>query len=155
MSRPQGAPRLPPLALAALLFAAMWLQARLVPALPFEFPGRQFIALALVLVAGAVGLAGMGAFRRAGTTVDPLDPRRASALVTGGIFHYTRNPMYVGVVLALAGWGLRLGDVAALLGVPAFVAWMDRLQIPAEERALRELFGAEYERYCRTVRRWL
>jgi len=155
MSRPRGAPRLPPLAVAALLLAAMWLQARFGPALPFEFPGRQFMALALVLVAGAVGLAGTGAFRRAGTTVDPLDPRRASALVTDGIFRYTRNPMYVAVALALAGWGLHLGDVPALLGVPAFVAWMDRLQIPAEERALRELFGVEFERYCRAVRRWL
>jgi protein-S-isoprenylcysteine O-methyltransferase Ste14 len=154
MSHPSGAPRLPPLALAVLVFAAMWLQARLGPALPFDFPGRHVVALALVLVAGAIGLAGTGAFRRAGTTVDPLDPRRASALVTGGMFRHTRNPMYLAVALALAGWGLHLGDVPALLGVPAFVAWMDRLQIPAEERALRERFGAEFERYCRAVRRW-
>lgn len=155
MSRARGAPRLPPLALAALVFAAMWLQARFWPALPFEFPGRRVVALVLVLVAGAIGLAGTGAFRRAGTTVDPLDPRRASALVTSGIYRHTRNPMYVAVALALAGWGLRLGDALALLGVAAFAAWMDRLQIPAEERALRELFGVEFERYCRAVRRWL
>lgn len=155
MTHTGGAPRLPPLAVAAIVFAVMWLQARHGRALPFDFPGRQLAALALVLAGAAIGLAGTGAFRRAGTTVDPLDPRRASALVTGGIYRHTRNPMYLAVTLALLGWGTFLGDGPALLGVPAFVAWIDRLQIPAEERALRELFGTEFERYCRAVRRWL
>jgi protein-S-isoprenylcysteine O-methyltransferase Ste14 len=133
----------------------MWASARVAPSLPFDFVGRRLAAPALVLLGGAIGLAGTRSFRMARTTVNPLQPDRASALVTTGIYRYTRNPMYVAVALALLGWSVYLGHALAPLGAVAFVAWMDRRQIPAEERALRGLFGAGFERYCSEVRRWL
>lgn len=133
----------------------MWAITRLAPSLAFDFGGRRLAALELLLLAAAIGLAGAGSFRRARTTVNPLQPDRASALVTTGIYRYTRNPMYVAVALALLGWSLFLGHLLALSGAVVFVAWMDRRQIPAEEHALRGLFGASFERYCGEVRRWL
>lgn len=148
-------PRVPPLAVAGIVFVAMWAITRLAPSLAFDFGGRRLAALELLLLAAAIGLAGAGSFRRARTTVNPLQPDRASALVTTGIYRYTRNPMYVAVALALLGWSLFLGHLLALSGAVVFVAWMDRRQIPAEEHALRGLFGASFERYCGEVRRWL
>ena len=148
-------PRVPPLAVAGIVFVAMWASARVAPSLSFDFGGRRLAALALVLLASVIGLAGARSFRQARTTVNPLQPDRASALVTTGIYRYTRNPMYVAVALALLGWSLYLGHALAPLGAVAFVAWMDRRQIPAEEHALRGLFGAGFERYCSEVRRWL
>ena len=148
-------PRVPPLAVAGILCVAMWASARVAPSLSFDFGDRRLAALALVLLGGAIGLAGTRSFRMARTTVNPLQPDRASALVTTGIYRYTRNPMYVAVALALLGWSVYLGHALAPLGAVAFVAWMDRRQIPAEERALRGLFGAGFERYCSEVRRWL
>lgn len=148
-------PRVPPLAVAGIVFVAMWAITRAVPSFAFDFGGRRLAALEVLLLAAAIGLAGAGSFRRARTTVNPLQPDRASALVTTGIYRYTRNPMYVAVALALLGWSLFLGHLLALLGAVAFVAWMDRRQIPAEEHALRGLFGADFERYCAEVRRWL
>jgi protein-S-isoprenylcysteine O-methyltransferase Ste14 len=100
-------------------------------------------------------LAGLAAFRRARTTVNPLQPDRASALVSAGIYRYTRNPMYLALAMALLAWGLWLGHAVAPCGVAIFVAWMNRYQIAPEERALAGLFGAEFERYRREVRRWL
>jgi protein-S-isoprenylcysteine O-methyltransferase Ste14 len=67
----------------------------------------------------------------------------------------SRNPMYVGLLLLLAGWALHLSHPLALLGLPAFVAYMNRFQIAPEERALRAKFGPAYEDYARAVRRWL
>ena len=148
-------PRVPPLAVAGLVFAAMWATTRVAPSLAFDFAGRRLAALGLLLGAVAIGLAGIGSFRAARTTVNPLEPDRASALVTTGIYRHTRNPMYVAVALALLGWSLLLGHALAPLGAVAFVAWMDHRQIPAEEQALRGLFGAAFERYCGEVRRWL
>jgi len=140
---------------APLAAAMSWLAAWAAPSLAFDFPGRAVLALLLVAAAVSVGLAGVVAFRRARTTVNPLQPERASALVTGGIYRHTRNPMYLAVATMLLAWGLWLGNALGPLGAVLFIAWMDRLQIPPEERALAALFGEEFERYRRTVRRWL
>ena len=100
-------------------------------------------------------LAGGISFRRARTTVNPLKPEAASALVTSGIYRYTRNPMYVGFALWLLAWGLYLASPLVLLGVLGFVLYMNRLQIAPEERALGRLFGADFAAYRQRVRRWL
>ena len=149
------APRFPPLALAISFGIAMWIVARALPSLRWEFPGRRPVALALFALGAAVSLAGVIAFRRARTTTNPLRPHAASALVVTGIYSRTRNPMYLGFVVMLLAWCAWLAHPVALLGIPGFVAWMNRLQIPAEERAIGALFGEEFERYRGRVRRWI
>lgn len=147
--------RLPPVALFVVIALLMWAVASWLPSWRIALPGRTLATVLLLLVAGAIGIAGIRAFDRARTTVDPLRPERASALVTSGIYRRTRNPMYVALAIALLAWGLWLAHPLALPGVIAFVAWMSRHQIAPEERALQALFGAEFERYCSEVRRWL
>ncbi len=145
----------PPVAALLCVAAPMWLVTRLSPALAVDLPARRVAALVLALTGAAVALAGVAGFRRARTTVNPLRPEKASALVTSGIFRWTRNPMYLGLAIVLLGWAAWLAHPLAVLGVPAFVAWMNQSQIPREERALEQLFGAEFALYCRKVRRWL
>ena len=147
--------RLPPLVVAPLVALLMWLVARGTPAWSIALPGMKLVAWALLASATAVGMAGVAAFRNARTTVNPLQPEKASTLVTHGIYRHTRNPMYLAVAMALLAWGLLLGHAVAPCGVAVFVAWMNRCQIAAEERALAGLFGAEFDRYRREVRRWL
>lgn len=149
------AQRIPPVAVTLLVASLMWVASAAVPAWRLDVPGREFATLALAGLAGSVGLAGLRAFRLARTTSNPLRPDRASALVTAGIYRRTRNPMYVALAIALLAWVVWLGHALALPGVAAFVAWMNRFQIAAEERALRALFGEDFERYCREVPRWL
>ena len=147
--------RIPPVALFVVVALLMWAVASWLPSWRIALPGRTLATVLLLLVAGAIGIAGVRAFGRARTTVDPLRPERASVLVTSGIYRRTRNPMYVALAIALLAWAFWLAHPLALLGVIAFVAWMNRYQIAPEERALQALFGAEFERYRSEVRRWL
>lgn len=113
--------------------------------------------LATATAAASVGLAGAaaGQFRAHRTTVEPFDPSKATALVVTGPNAVTRNPMYVGMAGLLVANAIRLRDWRALLPLAAFVGYIDRFQVAAEERALAEKFGADYAAYRRAVPRWL
>jgi len=146
--------RVPPLAVAAICGGFMWFVAWVWP-MTLALPGRTAIAGAIVFLAAGVALAGVVAFRRAHTTVNPLSPTDASSLVVGGIYEVTRNPMYLGFALALVGWAVYLAHPVALLGVLGFIAYMTRFQIQPEERALHALFGENFAVYRVRVRRWI
>lgn len=109
----------------------------------------------VVGIGTAVALAGVIEFRRARTTVDPMRPERASALVSSGIYRVTRNPMYLGFALILVGWIVALRCLPALPIAAVFVLYLDRVQIPPEEAALQACFGSAFDEYASRVRRWL
>lgn len=147
--------RLPPVALGLICLAAMWGISRSLPSLSVELPFRGAVSVALVALGVTIGLAGVATFRRSRTTVDPTRPDRASTLVASGIYRVTRNPMYVALALGLSAAAIWFSNIPAMLIVPIFIAWITRLQIIPEERALRARFGAGYEDYAARVRRWL
>lgn len=148
-------PRIPPVVVVLVAALLMWLLGRFVPALSFSLSGLHVIA-ALVALAGIVICAsGVMSFQRAGTTTNPLEPEKVSALVVAGIYRISRNPMYLGFALLLLAWGIFLGSVLALLLVPAFILYMNRFQIAPEERALEARFGDAFFAYRRSVRRWI
>ena len=120
-------------------------------------PGAVRKAAAAVTAATSVGLLATASqrFRASGTTVDPLRPERASALVSTGPFALTRNPMYVGMAGLLVAHAVLRGSPKALLPAAGFVAVIDRVQIPPEETAMASLFGAEYDAYRSRVPRWI
>jgi len=94
-------------------------------------------------------------FRKAKTSVNPITPDACSSLVVSGIYKKTRNPMYVGFLFFLIGWGLFLSNLFSLVLPAGFFLYMNRFQIQAEEQALESFFGAEYMAYKNRVRRWL
>jgi protein-S-isoprenylcysteine O-methyltransferase Ste14 len=147
--------RIPPLALVLLAAALMWLAAWWLPAFRLPFYGHQVLALAALLAGILVAAAGLVQFRKAGTTVNPLTPEASSALVVAGVYRWTRNPMYLGFLAALTGWALYLASLATVPVLLLFVLYMNRFQIVPEERALAARFGASFEQYRRSVRRWL
>ncbi len=146
--------KVPPPLVALVTGLLMWWAAKLVP--PLALPGVTRIAAAVALAGCGVGLAisGVLTFRRAKTTVNPTTPAAASALVRTGVFRFTRNPMYLGLLLCLVAWAIFLSSVLALLIAPLFVVYMNRFQIAPEERALAALFGDSFAAYKRDVRRW-
>ena len=146
--------RIPPPIVTVVVGALMWLAAWLAPQLACPLPARYVLAGALLIVGLAVSISGAVAFRRAGTTVNPLQPQKASVLVTSGLYRRTRNPMYLGLLIVLCAWALFLANWAALLGLPLFVLYLTRFQIIPEERALTAVFGDAFARYRSTVRRW-
>jgi protein-S-isoprenylcysteine O-methyltransferase Ste14 len=147
--------RIPPPLVAVVVAAGMYALARWWPLARFELPSPWLTGLAVACVGGAISMAGARAFRQAGTTANPLHPERASSVVTSGIYRYTRNPMYVGVVFVLLGCFLAFGAFSAAIGLPAFVVYINRYQITPEERILEAKFGSEYVSYRERVRRWL
>ncbi len=88
-------------------------------------------------------------------TINPTKPGSTSSIVTGGVYRVTRNPMYVGLALLLAGFALYLGNALGFLTLPAVVLYLGRFQIGPEERVLAAKFGAAYDDYRSRVRRWL
>jgi protein-S-isoprenylcysteine O-methyltransferase Ste14 len=140
---------------AAVAGGSIWLVARTAPAGSVEFGLRREVAFTLLIAGFAVAIAGVVSFRRARTTVNPLNPEKSSALVVSGIFRWTRNPMYLGVLVCLLGVVVWFGSVPALLVPVVFVAYIDRFQIVPEETALRARFGEEFESYRARVRRWI
>ncbi|MEO3865058.1 methyltransferase family protein [Rheinheimera fenheensis] len=147
--------KIPPVVLVVLFSLAMWLLAQWVPPLMQQVMWHIVLAGIFAISGIAVALAGVLAFRRANTTVDPRVPQQTSTLVIRGIYRYSRNPMYVGFLLLLAALACFLMNAAAFALLPLFVWYINRFQIAPEERFLLQKFGADYQAYCENVRRWL
>ncbi len=114
-----------------------------------------YLAASLVIIGCAFCIAGVVSFKLARTTVNPNKPEQASKLVNSGVYKISRNPMYVGFAFILAGWGIWLSSLWALLCVAGFIAYLTFFQIIPEERALGKLFGQEFTEYKNKVKRWL
>lgn len=147
--------RIPPPIVAVCFALLAWLAAPVEARAGLAAGTRIALGVAIALLGGAIAAAGSIVFHRIGTTVNPLHPEKASALVTSGIYRYTRNPMYVGLTLVLLGVAAWLWWWPAILATAGFAAYVTRFQILPEERALAAKFGAQYEQYCRSVRRWM
>jgi protein-S-isoprenylcysteine O-methyltransferase Ste14 len=113
----------------------------------------NYLGLLPLLLGVAMSLTAAGAFRRAGTPVVPFE--RSTQLVTGGWFAVTRNPMYLGLTLILAGVALIDGTLGALLPLPLFIAILHFRFIRGEEIFLEGIFGEQYRSYRGRVRRWI
>ncbi len=147
--------RVPPVVVVLIVGASMWAIAKHVAFAPFDFPGKTVIAAIVGLTGIALGASGVMIFRRIRTTVHPGHPEKASSIVADGIYRVSRNPMYLGLLLLLAGWALLLGDFANIALLAFFVVYMNQFQIKPEEHALETKFGAAYVDYKSGVRRWL
>jgi protein-S-isoprenylcysteine O-methyltransferase Ste14 len=130
------------LAAVAALPVAEW------PAQPWNFLGLLPLGLGL-----ALAMVAERQFVRARTPVRPFN--EPLALVSGGLFRWSRNPMYLGLIVALVGAALLLSSPLALLAAPAYGWWVHRRFIAREERLLEERFGDAYRAYCQRVRRWV
>ena len=118
------------------------------------FSGLGALAGGLVLAIGlAVTIIPDQQFKKARTPVSPLDT--PTALVTDGLYRHSRNPMYLGFALILAGAWLMMGALTPLAGLVVFVVVTDRWYIAYEEERMAETFGPAYQAYRRQVRRWI
>jgi protein-S-isoprenylcysteine O-methyltransferase Ste14 len=149
--------KIPPPIVALVVIVAMKLAATIpgyeqgLIEIPFHRPvGYLFAAVGILMV-----IVSNRQFHRASTTVNPMRPQDASTLVTGGLFRYSRNPIYLGMaVLTLAGVAISQ-NLLNLLFVIAFVVYITLFQIRPEEQALQGRFGAAFDSYCERVRRWI
>jgi protein-S-isoprenylcysteine O-methyltransferase Ste14 len=121
--------------------------ARLVPE-PWNWLG------VIAIIAGvALAFTSAGLFRRHGTGVVPFSP--VTHLVLDGPYRFTRNPMYLGMVITLSGAAIMFGTLSPWLPIPLFAWWINHRFIAQEEVMLEEHFGADYVAFKKRVRRWI
>jgi protein-S-isoprenylcysteine O-methyltransferase Ste14 len=133
----------------------MWHLSAYEPALSLSAEMSEILILFLVIVGVSFDVCGLLAFRQLKTTINPMSPNKTSALVTGGIYRLSRNPMYVGLFLFLMAWAIQLSMLWPFIGPILFVIYITRFQITPEERVMESKFGDEYSIYKNKVRRWL
>lgn len=146
--------KLPPVVVVLVFASLMYVLARFLPFGYFDFFGRRYLIIVLLLLAMCLGVFAMLQFFSSKTTIDPTAPVKATKLVTNGLFRFSRNPMYLALLLLLLAWGIWLGNAFNALLAAGFVAYMNRFQIIPEEEALNTIFGKQYQQYCLKVRRW-
>ena len=147
--------KVPPVALFILVLVASYFSAQQLSAGTIGMPFKFIILGVGIVLSGVIGLAGVWEFRKQKTTVNPIKVETASTVVDSGVFGYTRNPMYLGLFILLFCFGYFFQNIFSVLLSFAFVIYMNQFQIKPEERALEQLFGAEYVDYKQKVRRWI
>ena len=146
--------RVPPVLVFLFFASAMYVLAYLLPVGAFEFFGRKWLMWALAGLGLLTGMLAILRFLREGASMNPHYPERGKILVEGGVYNFSRNPMYLALLLVLLSLGLYLGNAFNTLTAALFVAYMNRFQIKPEEGVLESKFGGTYRQYCTVVRRW-
>lgn len=147
--------KIPPIIVVGLVALGMWIVTLYFPPLMFPFHTAAKVGIGIFSVGAVTAVLGMWEFIKVKTTMDPRYPDKASQLVVAGIYQLSRNPMYLGFLLMLAGWVFYLNNIIALLWLPIFVLFMNRFQIQPEERYMAQKFGQQFVNYAAKVRRWI
>ena len=121
----------------------------------YNYISIDIIAASFLLLGIIILITAVLSFKRQSTTVSPLQPEKASYLVVSGIFKYSRNPMYLGMLLILISMTIKFNFVGGILIIFAFITFITKFQIIPEETALERLFGKEFTRYKKKTKRWI
>ena len=113
------------------------------------------ISLFLLICGLIVFISAVRSFREQKTTVNPLKPKQASSLVTSGIFRFSRNPMYLGMLIILLSISFKFNLLGGIIISLLFFIFITKFQIYSEEEAMNELFGDKFTQYSNTTRRWI
>ena len=112
--------------------------------------GSFMIIIGLIIILSSIIL-----FKKYQTTITPLNPSNATKLITDGIYKFSRNPMYLGLLLVLFGFSIILNPTGGFLLIPLFILYINLFQIIPEENAMVDLFKDEFLEYKENVRRWI
>ena len=144
-----------PLLQVVIIITLMLLTDALVPFFGFNNPFFLMTGMVLWIVAFTVAIVALWQFKRHQTTVHPQKLADAQTVVSSGLYAYSRNPMYLAMLIAVLGFAIWLENIVNIVWVLCFFAYITRFQIVPEERILAEKFGTPYQEYKANVRRWL
>ena len=150
--------KIPPAILLIFAMIGVYYSPVLFPFIPnyLLYPEVRSIASGVLLALGAAtAILGVVTFKMARTTTNPVSIGNVSSLVTHGIYRFTRNPMYLGMLFIIVSFLVKFGHSAGLIFVIAFIVYMNIFQIRPEERMLTQMFGDQYKDYLRHTRSWL
>lgn len=147
--------KIPPVLIFAICVILMWLTSLVTNEAVINTVFRLILGMTSLVAGGCIAVAGVLEFKRMKTTLNPLKPDLANSVVSTGIYQFTRNPMYLGLLFALFSWTCYLDNLYSLIFVIFFHWYMTQFQIKPEERTLQSIFGKPYDFYQKRVRRWL
>lgn len=147
--------KVPPPVYMLIMACMMWLLDKFLPLYKWLNSPWNKLGLIIIGIAVLLDICSLLLFFRAKTTPNPMKPSSTSHLVTSGLYRYSRNPMYLGLLVMLIGWGLYLGSLSPLSMLPLFIWLLTKQQIEPEEIILMDKFGLEYKYYQQRVRRWI
>ena len=145
--------KIPPPILALLMIAIIYFSSLIIE--PFTFSYQIVLGVFIVVIGLACAIPSFRLFAKHKTTISPFTPSETTALVTVGMYRYSRNPMYLGLVLLNIAATIFFGTWSGVIIVVAFIFLLNLLQIIPEEEALIDIFGEEYIDYKKKVRRWI
>ncbi len=121
----------------------------------FSFSILSSLSIISFIVGISVLVTAIISFKNHETTVNPISVEKASSLVVTGIFKYSRNPMYLGMVLILLSISFKFNLVGGIVLTMLFAGYITKFQIIPEEIVMNKLFGDEFEKYKNKTRRWI
>ncbi|MEE9447431.1 MAG: isoprenylcysteine carboxylmethyltransferase family protein [Arenicellales bacterium] len=133
----------------------IWMLNKWLPSLEIIPSNIQTLGWFILAFGVSIDIISLAQFHQNKTTLNPLKPDNASTIVATGMYRFSRNPMYLGMLIALIGWAVQMGNIAGFACLPLFVWIITQMQILPEERILKEKFGASYVDYLKRVRRWI
>ena len=145
--------KIPPPILALVMIVLIYLSSLFVESITFKYQGS--LSVLFIILGSACALPSFKLFAKFKTTITPLKPSDATALVTEGMYRYSSNPMYLGLILWTIASTIWFGTWLGIIINIVFIFLINFLQIIPEEEALLEIFGEEYEEYKKNVRRWI
>ena len=145
--------KIPPPIIALVMIGLIYLSSLLI--VPTTFNYQNSLSILVLIMGLACVLPSFRLFARYKTTISPLTPSDTAVLVTEGMYQYSRNPMYLGLLLLTIASTIWFGTWLGIIINIVFIFLINFLQIIPEEEALLTIFGEEYEEYKQNVRRWI
>ncbi len=143
---------LPPVYLLVTIIAMAWVN-YIFPFINFFEGNIRYMGFMVILGGIAIILIAARLFNKADTPIRPF--KKPETLITDGLYKFSRNPVYLGMIVILIGFGMFLGSLTSFLVIPAFIWAIQTNFIILEEQLLLNTFGKEYADYLSRVRRWL
>ena len=121
----------------------------------FNFNNSNYVSLIFLIFGFIILITAVKSFKKHQTTINPLNPDQASSLVNSGIFGFTRNPMYLGMLFILLSISFKFNILGGIIICFLFKIYITRFQIVPEEEAMEKIFKKDFIEYKKKVRRWI
>ena len=145
--------KIPPPILALILVSSNYFLSKEID--PIHLPNQDLISIIILLIGLLILINPIFKFIKSKTTIDPIKFKKVNKLITSGIYKYSRNPMYLGLLMIVISTSIFYLNIFSIITPILFICWINRFQIKREEIFLTEKFGKEYLSYKTKTRRWI
>ena len=145
--------KIPPPILVLILVSSNYFSSKKIDL--FHLPNKDLISILILLIGMLILINPIFKFIKSKTTIDPIKFKKVNKLITSGIYKYSRNPMYLGLLMIVISTSIFYLNFFSIITPFLFYFWINRFQIKREEIFLTEKFGKEYSLYKAKTRRWI